>query len=261
MRRPRGETGARGVTSRRYPWPVTPEELSTAIVGVLTTLSDEGALTLPDGVPTTVTVERPRQREHGDYATNVALQLAKKAGHQPARARERGRRSGWPRVEGIAEVEIAGPGSSTSPSRPARRGWSPPRSWPPARPTAAPRPLAGRDGSTSSSSRPTRPARCTSATPAGRRSATRSPGCCEAAGADGRRGSSTSTTAAPRWTSSAPRCEAAALGRPVPEDGYHGAYIAELADADRRRAARRSSTCPTPGAAGGVPRGRLRRRS
>ena len=62
---------------------MTPEELSTAIVGVLTTLSDEGALTLPDGVPTTVTVERPRQRDHGDYATNVALQLAKKAGTNP----------------------------------------------------------------------------------------------------------------------------------------------------------------------------------
>ena len=37
---------------------MTPEQLSTAIVDVLTTLSDEGALTLPDGVPTGVTVER-----------------------------------------------------------------------------------------------------------------------------------------------------------------------------------------------------------
>ena len=90
----RGETGAKGVTSRRYPWPVTPEELSTAIVGVLTTLSDEGALTLPDGVPTTVTVERPRQREHGDYATNVALQLAKKAGTNPRDLADRWSRSG-----------------------------------------------------------------------------------------------------------------------------------------------------------------------
>ena len=62
---------------------MTPEELSTAIVDVLTTLSDEGALTLPDGVPETVTVERPRQKGHGDYATNVAMQLAKKAGTNP----------------------------------------------------------------------------------------------------------------------------------------------------------------------------------
>src|SRR3954449_2277139 len=70
-------------SGRRYPCPVTPEQLSTAIVDVLTTLSTEGAITLPDGVPTSVTVERPRQKGHGDYATNVALQLAKKAGTNP----------------------------------------------------------------------------------------------------------------------------------------------------------------------------------
>ena len=62
---------------------MTPEQLSTAIVDVLTTLSDQGAIALPDGVPTAVTVERPRQKGHGDYATNVALQLAKKAGLNP----------------------------------------------------------------------------------------------------------------------------------------------------------------------------------
>ena len=31
-------------------------------------------------LPATVTVERPRNPGHGDYATNLALQLAKKAG-------------------------------------------------------------------------------------------------------------------------------------------------------------------------------------
>ncbi|HEY0904492.1 MAG TPA: hypothetical protein VGE14_11435, partial [Marmoricola sp.] len=51
---------------------MTPEQLSTAIVDVLTTLSAEGAIALPDGVPTKVTVERPRSKEHGDYATNIA---------------------------------------------------------------------------------------------------------------------------------------------------------------------------------------------
>ena len=34
-------------------------------------------------VPETVTVERPRNPEHGDYATNIALQVAKKAGTNP----------------------------------------------------------------------------------------------------------------------------------------------------------------------------------
>lgn len=88
---------------------MTPEQLSTAIVDVLTTLSDQGAITLPDGVPTTVTVERPRQKGHGDYATNVALQLGKKAGMNP-RAFAELVQTGLLAVEGIASVEIAGPG-------------------------------------------------------------------------------------------------------------------------------------------------------
>jgi len=88
---------------------VTPEQLSTAIVDVLTALSEEGALTLPDGVPASVTVERPRQKGHGDYATNVALQLAKKAGTNPrALAELIGAR--LTDHEGVEAVEVAGPG-------------------------------------------------------------------------------------------------------------------------------------------------------
>jgi arginyl-tRNA synthetase len=88
---------------------VTPEQLSTAIVDVLTTLSTDGAITLPDGVPTSVTVERPRQKGHGDYATNVALQLGKKAGLNP-RAFAELVQQGLEKTDGIAGVEIAGPG-------------------------------------------------------------------------------------------------------------------------------------------------------
>ncbi|WP_300682416.1 arginine--tRNA ligase [Nocardioides sp.] len=88
---------------------MTPEQLSSAIVDVLTSLVDEGALTLPDGVPATVTVERPRAKGHGDYATNVALQLAKKAGVAPrdlaTTLSER-----LATIAGVAGVEIAGPG-------------------------------------------------------------------------------------------------------------------------------------------------------
>jgi arginyl-tRNA synthetase len=54
-------------------------------------------------------VERPRSKEHGDYATNVALQLGKKAGVAPrdlaALLAERLRQ-----VDGIAAVDVAGPG-------------------------------------------------------------------------------------------------------------------------------------------------------
>ena len=88
---------------------MTPEQLSTTIVDALTALVDQGALTLPEGVPAQVVVERPKSREHGDYATNVALQLAKKAGLPPRElAGLLAERLGA--AEGIAGVEIAGPG-------------------------------------------------------------------------------------------------------------------------------------------------------
>ncbi|WP_116953569.1 arginine--tRNA ligase [Jiangella endophytica] len=88
---------------------MTPEQLSAAVRDVLTAAVDAGDLALPDGVPAQVTVERPRNRDHGDYATNVALQLAKKAGTNPralaellaARLRE---------ADGVDAVDIAGPG-------------------------------------------------------------------------------------------------------------------------------------------------------
>jgi len=89
---------------------VTPEQLSTAIVDVLTTLSNDGTLTLSEGgVPTSVTVERPRQKGHGDYATNVAMQLAKKAGTNP-RALAELIAAKLTANDGVADVEIAGPG-------------------------------------------------------------------------------------------------------------------------------------------------------
>ncbi|UDY24713.1 arginine--tRNA ligase [Nocardioides sp. Kera G14] len=88
---------------------MTPEQLSSAIVDVLRDLATSGDLTLPDGVPTTVTVERPRQKGHGDYATNIAMQLAKKAGTNP-RALAELVAVRLKDAEGVADVEIAGPG-------------------------------------------------------------------------------------------------------------------------------------------------------
>jgi arginyl-tRNA synthetase len=88
---------------------VNPAQLSTTIVSALTTLSADGRLTLPDGVPATVVVERPRSKEHGDYATNVALQLARKAGMNP---RDLAGMLAEQLVlaEGIGAVDVAGPG-------------------------------------------------------------------------------------------------------------------------------------------------------
>ncbi|GAA3825021.1 arginine--tRNA ligase [Nocardioides panacisoli] len=88
---------------------MTPAQLSTTIVDGLTALVDAGALTLPDGVPAEVTVERPRQKGHGDYATNIALQLAKKAGTNP-RALGELLAERLRAADGIGDVEVAGPG-------------------------------------------------------------------------------------------------------------------------------------------------------
>jgi arginyl-tRNA synthetase len=88
---------------------VTPDQLSTAIVAALQALVDAGSVMLPDGVPHEVKVERPKSKDHGDYATNVALQLAKKAGVNP---RDFAQLVADQLVadEGIAAAEIAGPG-------------------------------------------------------------------------------------------------------------------------------------------------------
>ena len=60
-------------------------------------------------LPDTVTVERPRNPEHGDYATNLALQLGKKVGANPREL------AGWlaealANQDGIASADVAGPG-------------------------------------------------------------------------------------------------------------------------------------------------------
>jgi arginyl-tRNA synthetase len=88
---------------------VTPEQLSAAIVHALNALVEDGSLSLPDGVPATVVVERPRSKEHGDYATNVALQLARKAG-VPPRDLASLLAAKLAEADGVASAEIAGPG-------------------------------------------------------------------------------------------------------------------------------------------------------
>lgn len=88
---------------------MTPEQLSQAIVEALTTLEANGRVVLADGVPATVHVERPKNRDHGDYATNIALQLGKKAGMNP-REFAGILAEALTSNPGISAAEIAGPG-------------------------------------------------------------------------------------------------------------------------------------------------------
>jgi arginyl-tRNA synthetase len=56
-----------------------------------------------------VELDRPKSAEHGDFATNVALQLAKRVGRKPREAAEAILAALAPNVE-IARADIAGPG-------------------------------------------------------------------------------------------------------------------------------------------------------
>ena len=86
---------------------MTPEQLSQAIQAALQGAVDDGALAV--SVPDEVRVERPRSAGHGDWSTNVALQLAKPAGMPPRDVATvlAGRVS---EIAGVAKVDIAGPG-------------------------------------------------------------------------------------------------------------------------------------------------------
>ena len=86
---------------------MTPAELADAVRSAIQAAVSAGDLSV--SVPETVAVERPKNRDHGDYATNAALQLAKPAGLPPREVAERIAA----RLRGdtaVASVDIAGPG-------------------------------------------------------------------------------------------------------------------------------------------------------
>ena len=86
---------------------MTPEQLAAAIRAALDELRAAGALSVE--VPETLRVERPRQAGHGDWSTNIAMQLAKQAG-MPPRELATKLAAALAAVPGIAAVDVAGPG-------------------------------------------------------------------------------------------------------------------------------------------------------
>ena len=89
---------------------MTPADLAELLKSTAAAvLTEHGLDTAVLPATVTVTVERPRNPEHGDYATNLALQLGKKAGANPREL------AGWLAAalaakDGIAVAEVAGPG-------------------------------------------------------------------------------------------------------------------------------------------------------
>jgi arginyl-tRNA synthetase len=89
---------------------VTPEELAALIRTTLVQAARDGQLALEAGdIPPAVAVERPRTRDHGDWSTNVAMQLAKKA-HAAPRDVAAVIADRLLADDGIDEADVAGPG-------------------------------------------------------------------------------------------------------------------------------------------------------
>ncbi|MGX1761423.1 arginine--tRNA ligase [Streptomyces lydicus] len=86
---------------------MTPEDLAVVISDGVHTAIRSGRLSAE--VPEEIRVERPRHRSHGDYSTNVALQLAKSAG-LPARTVAEMLAPLVSAAAGVAKAEAAGPG-------------------------------------------------------------------------------------------------------------------------------------------------------
>ncbi|MCW3814778.1 arginine--tRNA ligase [Micromonospora sp. DR5-3] len=87
---------------------MTPAELADVVLAAAHAVFEDRGLDR-SALPAQTTVERPRNPEHGDYASTLALQLSKKVGVPPrelaaALAEQLGR------APGIKSVEIAGPG-------------------------------------------------------------------------------------------------------------------------------------------------------
>ncbi|HEY0248441.1 MAG TPA: arginine--tRNA ligase, partial [Gryllotalpicola sp.] len=86
---------------------MTPAELSAQLLTIV-----NAALEARDGLPITiddVALERPKNREHGDWASNIAMKLAKPLGINPRElATELAEKIRA--IAGVASVDVAGPG-------------------------------------------------------------------------------------------------------------------------------------------------------
>ncbi|MEH6785259.1 MAG: arginine--tRNA ligase [Alcanivorax jadensis] len=83
------------------------ERLITLIDSALDTLIAEG--TLPAKAKRPAQIDRTKDKSHGDFATNIALMLAKPAGMKPRDLAEK-LIAALPADNAVAKVEIAGPG-------------------------------------------------------------------------------------------------------------------------------------------------------
>jgi len=87
--------------------PSQSQALAAAISAAIGAAIERGDLV--GTIPVTIPLERPKNRDHGDYATSVALQLAKPAGMSPRAVAEL-LQSALLDLPEVTAVDIAGPG-------------------------------------------------------------------------------------------------------------------------------------------------------
>jgi arginyl-tRNA synthetase len=87
--------------------PSQQQALAAAISAAIGAAIERGDLV--GTIPVTIPLERPKNRDHGDYATSVALQLAKPAGMSPRAVAEL-LQSDLLALPEVTAVDIAGPG-------------------------------------------------------------------------------------------------------------------------------------------------------
>ncbi|QEL11942.1 arginine--tRNA ligase [Kushneria phosphatilytica] len=83
------------------------ETITALLETALEALKADG--TLPDDIQPAIRIDATRDREHGDYATNLAMTLAKSAGMKPRELAER-LAAALPTSPVLRDIEIAGPG-------------------------------------------------------------------------------------------------------------------------------------------------------
>ncbi|MCE0508183.1 arginine--tRNA ligase [Microbacterium sp. KKR3/1] len=89
---------------------MNPESLAAAVLAVLAPIAEERRPGEPlELTAADIVLERPRNRDHGDWATNIAMRLAKPFGTNPRELAQQ-IADGLGGVEGIASAEVAGPG-------------------------------------------------------------------------------------------------------------------------------------------------------
>jgi arginyl-tRNA synthetase len=89
---------------------MTPETLADALLAVLAPIAEQRrpGEALPVAA-SDIVLDRPRNRDHGDWASNIAMRLAKPLGANPRELAQQ-IADGLTAVEGIASAEVAGPG-------------------------------------------------------------------------------------------------------------------------------------------------------